>query len=278
MSSTPRSALAQRALTAGILAPLGILAVLLLPTVGFALLLGSLCALGMREWVRMAGPSPTALRIALFGAGIALMLVLGLQHRELLRQVSLVGLVFWCLAPLWLRAFEFGSLRSRRYTLLKLVAGLLVIVPAWCAGVYLHGEGARGPLWVLFVVVLIWCADVFAYFTGRRFGGRKLAPRISPGKTWAGVYGAFGGAVLYAAICGYALGLRGPALLGLIVLSLLTVALSIVGDLFESLIKRHAGAKDSGSLLPGHGGVLDRFDSLFAALPVFVAGKMLLGL
>jgi phosphatidate cytidylyltransferase len=134
------------------------------------------------------------------------------------------------------------------------------------------------PSEVLAVLVLVWIADTAAYFVGRAFGRHKLAPSISPGKTWAGVYGALA--------CSAVIGLAGgwiahapPGLLaGVIVLALVTVVFSIVGDLFESLIKRHAGVKDSGALFPGHGGLFDRMDSIVAALPVFVLGKALLGL
>ncbi|HET6223681.1 MAG TPA: phosphatidate cytidylyltransferase, partial [Dongiaceae bacterium] len=104
------------------------------------------------------------------------------------------------------------------------------------------------------------------------------APKISPGKTTAGVYGALIGCAGYAALGGWLLNLRGPALWALVGLALITVVFSIVGDLFESLIKRHSNAKDSGALFPGHGGVFDRLDSIFAALPVFTAGKLLLGI
>jgi phosphatidate cytidylyltransferase len=274
----PASGLRQRALTAIVLAPIGIAAVLMLPTPGFAILLGALFAIGLWEWANLAGCKSTPLRVLYAAMGIAAMLALWQLGRVLQWQVAWLGLAFWIVAPLWLAFFDFGNTPQRRFVGLKLVAGMLAIVPAWAAGIHLHASSAQGAAWVLFVVVLIWCADVFAYFSGRRFGGRKLAPRISPGKTWAGAYGGFVGAALYALICGLVIGLRGFDLLALMGLSALTVALSIMGDLFESLIKRHSGEKDSGQLFPGHGGALDRFDSLFAALPLFTVGKALLGL
>jgi phosphatidate cytidylyltransferase len=271
----PRSGLRQRALTALTLAPLGIAAVLLLPTPWFALLLAALFAIGLWEWSGLSGARSAASRAALVVVGVAAMAALWSQGRDAHWWAACVGVAFWAIAPLWLAAFEFGSGPRRRFVALKLVAGIVAIVPAWSAGLHLHGDA---PGWMLFVVVLIWCADVFAYFTGRRFGGRKLAPRISPGKTWAGVYGGFVGAALFALICGLAVGMRGQSLVLLAALSAVTIAISVMGDLFESLIKRHSGEKDSGQLFPGHGGALDRFDSLFAALPVFAVGKVLLGL
>lgn len=277
-SPAPASGLRQRALTAIILAPIGITAVLLLPTVGFAILLGALFAIGLWEWARLSGCAGAATRAGYVGLGMAAMAVLWWLGAPILKQCAMVGVGFWLIAPWWLRFFDFGNAAKRRFTALKMVAGFLAIVPAWAAGVFLDGDSVHGAAWVLFVVVLIWCADVFAYFSGRRFGGRKLAPRISPGKTWAGVYGAFVGAALYALISGVAIGVRGFDLIALMALCAITVAISIMGDLFESLIKRHSGYKDSGQLFPGHGGVLDRFDSLFAALPIFTIGKALIGL
>jgi len=138
--------------------------------------------------------------------------------------------------------------------------GFVVIVPAALALAVVPGKE------VLLVLVLVWIADSAAYFVGRAWGRRKLAPSISPGKTWEGAAGGIFGAVAYAIICaGFLDGIAwGPLLAAAIVLS----ALSIVGDLFESAAKRQAEVKDSGALLPGHGGILDRIDSATAVLPV----------
>ena len=126
--------------------------------------------------------------------------------------------------------------------------------------------------------MLGWSADTFAYLAGMRWGRRKLAPSISPGKTWAGVYGGLAATAVVAAIGGWLLGVQDLRLPALVALALLCVCFSVVGDLFESLIKRHASVKDSGTLFPGHGGLFDRLDSVFAALPVWAAGRALLGL
>jgi phosphatidate cytidylyltransferase len=147
----------------------------------------------------------------------------------------------------------------------------------------MHGDMAEprtgyGHWWVLFLACIVIAADIGAFSAGRRWGRHKLAPVISPGKTREGVYGAL--------VCSGIVGLVGGALLkvpldrlpAIVALALVTVLFSIVGDLFESLMKRHAGVKDSGALFPGHGGMFDRVDSLVAALPVFVLGKYLLGL
>jgi phosphatidate cytidylyltransferase len=130
----------------------------------------------------------------------------------------------------------------------------------------------------LFVLLLIWAADTGAYFAGSRWGRRKLAPRISPGKSWEGLFGGLFLSLLIAAAAVPVLNLAWWQLPQLLMLVMVTVLVSIAGDLFESLMKRHAGAKDSSHLIPGHGGVLDRIDSLLAALPVFVLGKIWLEL
>jgi phosphatidate cytidylyltransferase len=162
--------------------------------------------------------------------------------------------------------------------MLKLGAGALVIVPTLAAAMAMHASD-HGHWWTLLGLVVVWFADTGAYFSGRYFGRRKLAPRISPGKTWAGVYGAIVAGSAVTVFGAYLIGVRGTTqLVGLAVLGVLTVGFAVVGDLFESLMKRHAAVKDSGSLFPGHGGLLDRLDSVFAALPIFAAGKLLLGL
>ena len=159
-----------------------------------------------------------------------------------------------------------------------LLLGGLVLATAWISILDLHGAGASGPALVLFLFVLIWVADSGAYFAGRAFGKRKLSPFVSPGKTWAGAGGAVGGAILCALFMAAAAAAGQASLPALIVLSVLVTLVSIGGDLWESRLKREAGVKDSGNLLPGHGGVLDRVDSLLAAAPVFAVGAGLIGL
>lgn len=170
--------------------------------------------------------------------------------------------LFWLgIAPLWLK---------RQWTTACTTLGWVMILPAWAALVALH---ARSPLLLLAVMALVWVADIAAYFSGRTFGRHKLAPSISPGKTWEGVAGAVGGVLVY----GFAVAPALPAVRNLdrFVLAaclLLLTALSIVGDLFESLAKRQAGVKDSSQLLPGHGGILDRIDSQLSTLPFVALG------
>jgi phosphatidate cytidylyltransferase len=276
--------LRQRVLTALVLAPLIVALVFLTSTLIFAVLLAVIFLAGLWEWTRMSGMRRRPLRACLLlGYAIVMGLLWNLVRSQWWWLPPLIGVVWWLLAALWLRNMRFAAERSSASTALKLLAGLLVVVPAWCAVVALHGgRVAQAPphsaWWVIFFACIVVAGDSGAYFAGTRFGGRKLAPSISPGKTWAGVYGAL--------VCVAVIGLAGgwiahassALLLGVILLALVTVAFSMVGDLFESLIKRHAGVKDSGALFPGHGGVFDRMDSIVAALPVFVLGKALLGL
>jgi phosphatidate cytidylyltransferase len=156
--------------------------------------------------------------------------------------------------------------------LLKSLAGVLVTVPAWASLVLLHSREPDGPYVILYLLVLVWAADSGAYFAGRKWGKRKLAPVISPGKSWEGVYGGIALCSVLAVAVGLAYGETLKQAAGLLLVSLLTVMFSIVGDLLESLMKRQAGIKDSSNLIPGHGGVLDRIDSLTAAAPVFFIG------
>ncbi|MCB1599673.1 MAG: phosphatidate cytidylyltransferase [Lysobacterales bacterium] len=273
------SGLRARVGTALLLAPLAILAVLYLPSTAFAFGFGLVLCYAIWEWTRVIGFRLRGLRAAavLVNGGIMAALIL-LRPENWLLPIAWIGVIWWCLAILWLRAFEFGSAPTRRNRELKMLVGSAMVVPAWVAAWLIHREPVTGPWWTLFVLMLIWVADVSAYFAGRRFGQHKLAPRISPGKTREGVYGALVGTVIFAALAGW---LLKPIPVGhvlLVVLATVTVLFSIVGDLFESLIKRQSNLKDSGSLLPGHGGILDRIDSMLAAFPIFVCGRYLIGL
>jgi phosphatidate cytidylyltransferase len=165
--------------------------------------------------------------------------------------------IFWCiLAPYWLRL----KLVVRHPAMLAVV-GLIVLLPTWLALVQLQNDA----MLLLALLAVVWIADTAAYFTGRAWGRHKLAPAISPGKTWEGVAGAFGGVTVYA--LGFSLFMvRSPFII--IPVFLVMTGLSIVGDLFESWLKRNAGVKDSGSMFPGHGGMLDRMDAITAALPL----------
>jgi len=271
--------LLQRTLTAVLLAPLVILVILLLPTWVFAPVVALACLAGLWEWTRLSGLRDRPVRGALLGVVLAVFALLWWLRASLLWPVVLVaGVAWWVLACLWLRHFAFAAAPTAENRNLKLGAGALVIVPAFVGLLTIHASEPYGHWWALLTLLIVWAADIGAYFSGRFLGKRKLAPNISPGKTWAGVYGAFVAGALVTVLGGWLLGATGWRLLGLALLAVFTVAASVVGDLIESLMKRHAQVKDSGRMFPGHGGLLDRMDSVFAAVPVFALGKLLLGL
>jgi phosphatidate cytidylyltransferase len=270
--------LLQRVLTALILAPLAIAIVLWPPTAIFALLCAVAFLAAWWEWAQLSGLKNRAASIVLLLAAVVVFGLLWWGHAAVEIPVVLLGVAWWVVACLWLRHFAFAAAPTSENRALKLMAGALIIFPAWIALVAIHDREPHGHWWTLLALLIVWSADIGAYFSGRTFGKRKLAPQVSPGKTWAGAYGALVAGTLVAVIGGWLLDVRGTSLIGLAVLACLTVAASIVGDLIESLMKRHAKVKDSGSIFPGHGGLLDRLDSVFAALPVFAAGLWLLDL
>lgn len=183
-----------------------------------------------------------------------------------------VATLFWVLVcPLWLR--QRWSLGRKNPTVGGVLA-LVVLVPTWLAMLALRQQG----VWTLLgAMAVAWVADIAAYFVGRAFGKRKLAPEISPGKTVAGAYGAIVGVAVYCAIIAQVSGRSlGADVFAVAFLAVLLTAVSIWGDLLESLLKRQVGVKDSSQLLPGHGGVMDRIDSLTAVLPVTALALMML--
>jgi len=276
----------QRILTALILAPLAIAAVLWLPTSIFMVLLAAAVLLGLWEWSRLIGFESHATRAVILLVNAALMALLAWKGWPgVFPFVALAGVAWWVLASLWLARMKFASEPTAFNRALKLVIGTLLIVPAWCAAGMLHGDVGMardaahyGPAWLLYALAIVWAADTGAYFVGSRVGGPKMSPSISPGKTWSGFAGGLATVLVLSLACAPLFGLAWSQAPLLVAASLLAGLASVVGDLFESIIKRHAGAKDSGYLIPGHGGVLDRIDSVLAALPVFAIAKAWLGL
>ncbi len=270
--------LKQRLLTALILVPLVVAAVLLLPSLYLAMLLGLALALGANEWGRLSGLGfclHRSLYILLVTVALLAVSLLFDQRGWVMPLLSLV--VFWWLFNI-LRLWRYpGGVSLEGFSPLQAAEGLLVLVPTWFSLVYLHYTAERGPGLMLFLLVLIWGADSGAYFAGRRWGRVKLAPRVSPGKSREGVYGALVSALLLGLWLGWWLEAPLADYPGLLLLCLLTTIFSVAGDLFESLMKRQRSMKDSGTLLPGHGGMMDRIDSLTAAAPVFVLGLIVMG-
>ena len=273
--------LLQRVLTADALLP-PVLATLWFgstPLVG--LIFGAVALIAVHEWGSLTGlrttpgaPAAPKLGIALYlsGAALLMLLAVALRHTALPWLLVLGTCAWWLVMLVWIARYPVGFDAQHPPSWVKAGAGLLVVPGTSSAIVLLHGR-TDGALTLLFALALVWAADVGAYFAGRAFGRHKLAPAVSPGKTWEGVAGGLALAMVVAAIAGtWLFGLSGNRWAPFLLLCGLIVLVSIVGDLGESLLKRQAGAKDSGTLLPGHGGMLDRIDSLLAALPAMALG------
>lgn len=250
-----------RVLTAAALLAAFVSALWFLDRSAFAVLVAAIVAIGGYEWACL-DRTRRAMAVA-YGSACALLFAASIQVPPLAPWICGLAAVFWAIAaPSWLaRGFDACP------ALLLPAVGVVVLVPAGLA------MASLSPLRLLAVLGLVWIADTAAYLAGRALGRRKLAPAISPGKTWEGAAGALVASAIYAIIWvqfdpGLAVLVQGAAWLPYLAGAVLLCAVSIVGDLFESAAKRRAGVKDSGRLLPGHGGVLDRIDSATAALPV----------
>lgn len=290
--------LLQRIITALILVPLVVLAVFQLPSEYFSLLIGVITLLAAWEWTNLIGIHSPVKRGLFLVALILPMLWLHFwtQFLELAAQLLdwpdvrdfsgvlewlvVVPVLFWILVMILIRNTPTGVLNLKLKTRYKALIGWLVLLAVWLFLTRLRAF--YGSEMTLYFLALIWVADIAAYFAGKKFGKTKLSPEISPGKTVQGMYGAFiAGAVWAAAFIGYygySDGFIWMRIIDFMLLSVLTVLISIYGDLFFSAVKRQRGVKDTGSILPGHGGILDRIDSLIAATPFFYAGIVVIGL
>jgi phosphatidate cytidylyltransferase len=273
-----------RTLTALVLTPIAIAAILLLHTPWLVALAAMVFLAGLWEWFRLAEIDDTLARTVLLLVNLLLMVALVWASRSstggslvLFQLATVVGVIWWLLAALWLMHYSFASDHDTHARMFKLAAGTLAVVPAWCALAVIHAAQPNGHRWLLVALAIVWAADSGAYFVGRHIGRHPMSPRISPNKTIEGLLGGL--------LAGLAVGVAGALFAGAQAAQLPAVALvvvlavggSVIGDLYESLLKRHVGAKDSSNLLPGHGGILDRIDGVLAALPVFALGKAWLG-
>ncbi len=277
--------LKNRVLTAAILAPSVILAILLLPDTWFALLWGIVIAVCAWEWSNLAGLAVVPARLGFVAVCVGAMTSYQQWAGETEEWLAWPVVAWWFLLSLLLRKLPAKLAETHYPPVARLLVGLLILVSAWILMVWTrHNLGGEQTLYLF---LLVWLADIAAYFVGKRWGLTKLAPEISPGKTVEGLYGALAAVILFALAVGGALFALGQGsftrfnavqLMDFVMLSVVTLVISVVGDLFESLAKRVRGVKDSGAILPGHGGMLDRVDSLIAAVSVFYAGSKLLGI
>lgn len=272
--------LKQRLLTALVLIPLVVWGILQLSTQSLSLIFALVILIGAWEWgglMKLKSIGWRSFYVFVVAAGMfAVTMFMNSANTDWM-ALPVISLFWWLLAIIWVLTYPKTSSRWS-YSWIQFVIGLMVLIPAWLAVIGLHGYGSQGPYLVLYLLSLIWVADSSAYFGGRRWGKRKLAPEVSPGKTWEGAISAVVASILYALFAAYLLNIPGNQWLVFVVLTQVTVVFSIFGDLTESMFKRHAGIKDSGAIIPGHGGILDRIDSVTAAAPVFVVGVWLGGL
>ena len=270
--------LKQRLITAAILIPLVLLGILKLETSQLQWFIGLVSVLAAWELLSIIGINDVTKRL-IWVAG--LILVVALIAYLPMMFILILALLSWLAASVVILKYGHTGLPARLAKLFKqtrfgIVCTLVLLTFFWLSITILH-RTPLGPEQLLYVLVSVWLADTGGYFAGKKWGKTPLAKSVSPNKTWQGVWGALGLTAVWA-IVAYTLGINGDLSLFLwLCLTLLTVMVSIVGDLFESLFKRSFNVKDSGNLLPGHGGILDRIDSLIAAVPIFVAGLMLTG-
>ncbi|CNH64304.1 CDP-diglyceride synthase [Yersinia thracica] len=276
-----------RLITALILIPVVIGALFLLPPVGFAIVTLVVSMLAAWEWGQLAGLASRSQRIwlAILCGFLLISMLLSLpayQHSAHLPQVSVplwLSMGWWITALLLVLTYPRSAVFWRDSRLLRIVFGILTIVPFFWGMVALrqYGYGQNhniGAWWLLYVMLLVWGADSGAYMFGKLFGKHKLAPKVSPGKTWEGLIGG----LLTSALISWLFGRYAPLDIipeKLLICSVVAALASVLGDLTESMFKREAGIKDSGHLIPGHGGILDRIDSLTAAVPVFACLMLL---
>ncbi|MFV0276597.1 MAG: CDP-archaeol synthase [Parahaliea sp.] len=276
--------LKQRVFTALVMAGIFLGVIAFLPLPGIALFFALVVALGAWEWAPLAGWRPAAARllyvlltmVAL--AGLYVYCALGdSPQRARVQPVLGLGCLWWSFCLLWVKGYP-ASAALWRSAVVRSLMGLFVLCFAWVAAVYLLSF-PRGGLLMVAMVLAVATADIGAYFTGKHFGRHKLAVAVSPAKTWEGFWGGMFCALLLALLYWALLppSLSHVSLAAVITVTLSTAMVSVVGDLTVSMIKRECGVKDSGSLLPGHGGVLDRLDSICGAAPVFALGLLLAG-
>lgn len=249
----------------------------------FVWVFASIFTLAAWEWANLSGIKAALPRViySLIFSAVFLVMAYSLGfltaapiQLDYLQALLGVACTWWALALLWVKTYP-GSALIWGSKVVRALMGFVVLLPCAFALIYLHQQPSG--YWLIFYMILVVSgADVGAYFAGRRWGKSKLAANVSPGKSWAGVWGGLAFVSLASALVGMNYKVAGLNLLTLIVISVITASASILGDLLESMVKRHRGIKDSSQLLPGHGGILDRVDSMTAAAPVFVLFILLL--
>lgn len=262
--------LKQRVLTAVIIGAILILAIVKLPNSWLQLVFAVITLLGAWEWSTLLGFRKPVLKIFYVAMiALAMLLVWHFIQPRYENTLLMLASLWWASVVFLLALYKSDWLQSTWLKNLFIFSGFIVLVPAWLALSNLHKQGVE---MILFFIALVCVADIAAYFTGKRFGKNKLAPKLSPGKSREGVLGALLSSILMSIIGLQLFTFSKQGSLYFIGLCVFIVLISVIGDLYESLLKRNAGAKDSGTILPGHGGVLDRIDSITAAAPGYLLG------
>jgi phosphatidate cytidylyltransferase len=269
------SMLKQRVITAIILVTLLGVSLFQFPALGFVAVISLIVLLASWEWSNLAGLG--AIERPIFCVAVALLsaasfysvgFLQGLIDTALLQKILLIAAAWWALALLLVQGYP-GAAIWWQHRFMRALMGVVVLYPAWLAFVYLRFL-PQGEFWLIALVAIVAAADIGAYFTGRKFGRRKLALQVSPGKSWEGFWGGLLTVMVIASAASAANIFGGQlSFAQLIVIALITALASVLGDLVESMVKRQRGIKDSGWMLPGHGGFMDRLDSLSAAAPIF---------
>lgn len=275
--------LKQRIITAIILITIIGAGIVLLPLTGLAALFGVLVVIAAWEWAAIAGLSSAAARVG-YVVFIVLLIFASVHYSQILssapkidliRDILGAGCLWWAVAFLWVRSFPASAIIWRA-GVTRMLMGALTLVPAWMAVVYLrHHE--YGIELIFLVIAIVASADIGAYFSGKAWGKSKLAVAVSPGKSWAGFWGGLSSSVSLVIILWLLFDNGRHSLLAVVGIVLVTALASVLGDLLESMVKRQQGIKDSGRILPGHGGMMDRLDSMTAAAPVFALCLLLAG-
>lgn len=267
--------LKQRVITALVLAVIFLAALFGLPAGYFSFFIGAVLLVGAWEWANMSGMGHRLQRLAYCVVLLVLLIAASTYFgfagearpaldKGSIRDLLLLGCGWWAIALLFVQGYPSSAiLWGNRW--LRLLIGVAVLIPTWVALVYLRQQ-EYGAWLVLLLILVVALADSGGYFAGRRFGKHKLAPAVSPGKTWEGFLGGLGINLLLAIFLSLALDINWLLVFAVIVP---TSLVSVLGDLLESMVKRHAGVKDSGNILPGHGGILDRVDGITAGAPIF---------
>lgn len=273
--------LIQRILTAIVLIPLVIIALYFAPLSIFSYLIIAVCALATWEWSHFLGmveKTQKAIFMVLIISLLALLYLIPIDlslKGQLFTYIICLSIVWWLIALLLVISYPQSAKYWSKSILIKLLFALFTLIPFYISMLELRSinydiDRYTGAVWLLYVFVLVWATDTGAYFAGRAIGKHKLAVKVSPGKTIEGFIGGVSLAILVCLLV-YLTGYFAISFINFLISSLLAILVSVLGDLTESMFKREAGIKDSGNLIPGHGGILDRIDSLTAAVPVFTA-------